>query len=260
MRPFRCEPAGQGRSRAALTLGMALLLGLAAPARAQDEVADPLEPLNRTIFSLNELLDLMLIEPASIVYGEAVPEVGRRGVRNFLDNLASPLVFLNDLLQGQTDRAGVTLGRIMINTFFGLGLFDLATDFGYPRHSEDFGQTLAVWGVGNGAYLVLPVLGPSTVRDGVGRAVDFFIDPVGQVTDTTEAISRVTADGVDTRYRLTPQINDLRATSLDRYATVRSVYIQHRAAEIRNGAAPPSDRAYEDIFDEDDEHAPAPVE
>jgi phospholipid-binding lipoprotein MlaA len=262
MRPFRRQPAGPRKSRAAAVAILAVGLGLAAaPACAQDEVDDPLEPLNRTIFSLNELLDLMFIEPVSIVYGEAVPEVGRQGVRNFLNNLASPMVFLNDLLQGERERAGTTLGRFMINTFFGLGLFDLATEFGYPRHSEDFGQTLAVWGVGMGPYLVLPVLGPSSVRDGAGRAVDFFVlDPVGQVTDTAEAIARATADGVDTRQRLTPQINDLRANSLDRYATVRSVYVQLRAAEIRNGAPPADDRSYEGIFDEEDELAPTPVE
>jgi phospholipid-binding lipoprotein MlaA len=255
MRPLGHAPTLSPGPRAGRAVAVALLLGLAGePAQAQDAVDDPLEPLNRTIFSLNELLDLMFLEPASIVYGEAVPQVGRTGVRNFLDYLKSPVIFVNDLLQGDTDRAGVTLGRFMINTFFGFGLFDLASDFGYPKHGEDFGQTLAVWGVGAGPYLVLPLLGPSSVRDATGLAVDAFVlDPVGMVTDTTEAIARRGADGVDTRYRLTPEINDLRATSLDRYATVRTVYRQQRAAEIRNGAPPTGSEAYEEIFEEDED-------
>jgi phospholipid-binding lipoprotein MlaA len=253
MRPIRHRPARPGQARARRIAAVALLLGLAAaPARAQDEVNDPLEPLNRTIFSLNELLDLMFIEPASIVYGEGLPEFGRTGVQNFIDYLKSPVIFINDLLQGETDRAGVTLGRFMINTFFGFGLFDLASDFGYPKHGEDFGQTLAVWGVGDGPYLVLPLLGPSGLRDASGLAVDAFaLDPVGRVTTTTEAIARRSADGVDTRYRLTPEINDLRANSLDRYATVRTVYRQLRATEIRNGRAPTGEDEYEAIFEEE---------
>lgn len=263
MRRDRRGPARLGRVRAGAAVALAALLAACATtAPAQDEVNDPLEPLNRTIFSLNELLDMMFLEPASIIYGGIVPEVGRTGVRNFLDYLKSPVILANDLLQGETDRAGVTFGRFMINTFFGLGLFDLASDFGYPKHSEDFGQTLAVWGVGAGPYLVLPLFGPSGVRDATGLGVDTFVlNPVRTVTDTGEQIGLMGTNAVDTRYRLTPEINDLRANSLDRYATVRTVYLQHRAAEIRNGAAPSATQSqeYEDIFNEDENHGAEPA-
>ena len=228
----------------------ALLLMLAAPVRAQ-QVHDPLEPLNRTIFSLNELLDLMFIEPASSSMAPALTDDHRRAQR--AGQPPRPGVFANDLMQAEGDRAGMTLARFMINSSLGvLGLFDLATEFGFPGHSEDFGQTLAVWGLGEGPYLVVPILGPSTVRDTGGLAVDaFVIDPWGYVDDRASLI-RAGAEVVDTRYRLTPVIDDLRQNSLDRYATARSAYLQRRAAEIRNGAPAANPDNYNDIFKDED--------
>lgn len=240
--------------------GLAGLVALAAlaPAIAQEPVQDPLEPLNRTIFSWNELLDLMFIEPVAIVYGH-VPSPVRTGVRNVLNNLREPVTVLNDALQGEGDRAGLAFGRFFINSTVGIGgLIDFATAFGYPRHVEDFGQTLGRWGVGPGPYLVLPLLGPSNVRDTAGTGVDFFAArPLFYDVPTEVTTGRVAVEGVDTRERLTPVINDIRANSLDPYATFRSAYMQRRAAEIRNGEAAPADSAYEDLFDEaDDATAP----
>ena len=164
-------------------------------------------------------------------------------------------------MQGEGDRAGVTLARFMINSSVGiLGLFDMATAFGYPKHQEDFGQTLARWGTGEGPYLVLPILGPSNARDTVGIVVDgFALDPMAYVAPTDVRVGRAATDGVDTRHRLDPAIRDLRQNSIDRYAAFRTVYRQRRAAEIANGA-PPSSEAYEDIFNEgvDPEPTPAP--
>lgn len=249
-----------GRTGRAALLAALLVAAPPLPASAQDDVNDPLEPFNRMIFSFNELIDLMLLEPASIVYGH-LPSPLRTGVRNVLDNLKGPVVFANDAMQGEGDRAGVTLARFMINSSIGiLGLFDLATEFGYPRHHEDFGQTLARWGTGEGPYLVLPLLGPSNARDTAGILVDgFALDPMAYTAPTDVRIGRAAADGVDTRYRLDPVIRDLRENSIDRYATFRTVYRQRRAAEIANGAAP-SNEAYEDIFNEglDPEPTPAP--
>lgn len=244
-----------------LLAAAALCVVAAAPAHAQDNVNDPIEPFNRMVFSFNELIDLMFLEPASIVYGH-LPSPVRTGVRNVLDNLRAPVVFANDAMQGEGDRAGVTLARFMINSSVGmLGLFDMASEFGYPKHHEDFGQTLGRWGTGEGPYLVLPLFGPSSVRDASGLVVDgFFLDPMAYVAPTDVRIARSVADGVDTRYRLDPVIRDLRENSIDRYATFRTVYRQRRAAEIANGRSGAPDEAYEDIFNEgvDSEPAPAP--
>lgn len=240
--------AGRGLGGAAAAL---LAVGLSGCAgNAHEGIADPLEPMNRAVFRFNEIADGVLIEPASELYGLLVPQVGQTGVRNFFDNLRSPVVLANDLLQGERERAGVTLARLMINTFLGgLGLFDVAQHFGHVRHDEDFGQTLAVWGVGDGAYLVLPILGPSSLRDASGTAVDgFLIDPTGYVAPTDARIAGRVVDGIDTRHRLDPVIEDLRRNTIDRYATVRTVYRQRRQAEIANGRQPPADPGYEAIF------------
>ncbi|MFO1069260.1 MAG: VacJ family lipoprotein [Geminicoccaceae bacterium] len=256
MRGSHTPPRMTRPLRAAL-LGSAVALALAVPAQAQDEISDPLEPINRTIFSLNQLLDMMFIGPASIVYGH-LPSPVRMGVRNFVNNIKTPVVFFNDLLQGEGDRAGVSLARFMINSSVGMfGLFDMATEFGYVRHAEDFGQTLGRWGVGDGPYIVLPVLGPSTLRDTVGIAVDSFaLDPMTYVAPMDARIATSAADGVDTRYRLGPTLDELNRNSMDPYATFRTVYLQRRAAEIANGREQPSDEAYEDLFKEEDDAEP----
>lgn len=233
----------------------ALLAALAAavPAGAEDP-NDPIEPINRVVFGLNELADVMLVGPLAQAYGE-LPSPLRAGVRNVLDNLRAPVIFVNDLLQGETDRAGTTLARFMINSTIGLfGLFDLASELGHPKHSEDFGQTLAVWGVGEGPFLVLPLLGPSNLRDTGGLVVDrLAFDPWGQLAPSEVELARNGAEAIDTRQRLDPVIQDVRRNSLDPYATVRSAYRQRRAAEIRNGRPPVGRSAYEAIFEESDD-------
>ena len=145
-------------------VGLALACGLLAPpARAQDNENDPLEPFNRAVFQVNLFLDRVILKPVAIMYRNVTPEFVREGVDNFLANLRTPVVLANDLLQGQFDRGELTLGRFMLNTIIGVGgLVDVGGMVGMPeRHSEDFGQTLAVYGVGSGPYLMLPLLGPS---------------------------------------------------------------------------------------------------
>lgn len=229
---------------------------VAGAARA-DEPHDPLEPVNRVVYGLNELADVMLLGPVAQAYGE-LPAPVRTGVRNVVDNLRTPVTFVNDLLQGETDRAGTTLARFLINSTIGMfGLFDLATELGHPQHKEDFGQTLAVWGVADGPYLVLPLLGPSSLRDLGGLAVDrLAIDPWPQLLSSEVEMARTGADAVDTRHRLDPVIQDVRRNSLDPYATIRSAYRQRRAAEIRNGRPPVDRSGYEDIFKETDDGEP----
>jgi phospholipid-binding lipoprotein MlaA len=243
-----------GRRAWAAAVVLMVGLGAGAPARAEN---DPFEPFNRRVFAFNEVVDGLILAPAAELYGLIVPSPARRGVRNFLDNLRAPVVFANDLLQGERERAGNTISRLLINTLLGgLGIFDVATVLGHPRHSEDFGQTLGVWGVGEGPFLVLPILGPSNPRDALGIVVDgFVINPAAYVAPTEWRIGAAATDGVDTRYRLGPALDDVRANALDPYATFRTVYRQRRAAEIRNSAAPIGTSEYDDIFadDPDDE-------
>ena len=230
-----------------------LLLGPLAvqPALAEDENGDPFEPFNRAVFEFNRVVDGLVLKPASELYGLVVPDPAKTAVSNLLDTLRAPIVFVNDLLQGERERAGITLSRFMINSTLGFfGLFDMAAEFGYTRHEEDFGQTLAVHGVGEGPYLVLPLLGPSNPRDAVGLVVDSFLfDPMAHLAPLRARIARTVTGTVVTRYELGPSLDDLERNSLDYYAALRSVYRQRRQAEIRNGAPPP-EAGYEDIFDD----------
>ena len=216
-------------------------------------VYDPIEPVNRAVFSFNMFLDTWVLEPVARAYRFITPEQARRSIANFLANLRSPVIFANDALQGERERAGITLGRFMINTTLGVaGLFDPATTFGLPRHDEDFGQTLGVWGVPNGPFLMLPLLGPSNGRDTVGRVGDYLINPLNHCCiNQDERIGLFGTTAVSEREANIELIDDLRQNSIDLYATVRTIYTQKRAADIRNGRAPTDQEDYEDIFRED---------
>ena len=235
---------------------------LAMPALAQDDVNDPLEPLNRGIFEFNRVLDGLLLEPAARMYRMATPQFIRTGVRNFLANLTTPVVFVNDLLQGEPHRAELTLGRFMMNTILGLGgLIDVGGMLGMPeRHFEDFGQTLAVHGVGPGPYLMLPLLGPSNGRDAAGRVVDLGFDPLTVlgaagvgifIEPTTFGLARTGTQGLSSREDNLDEVDELKRSSIDLYAAVRSYYLQFRANEIRNGAPAPGDDIYDENLYED---------
>lgn len=229
---------------------LALLVALtAAPLRAQ-EIEDPFEPVNRAIFSFNTVADEWVLEPVARGYRFVAPEPVRRSVRNFLYNLRSPIVFANDLLQGERERAGVTLGRFMINSTLGVfGLFDAANGLGYPPHQEDFGQTLGVWGIPSGAYVMLPLLGPSSVRDLGGTVGDYFLNPLPHCCLGTEEYLGLTGSrAVSDRELAIEAIDDLKENSLDLYAAVRSIYAQRREAEIRNGAPMGDQERYDEIF------------
>jgi phospholipid-binding lipoprotein MlaA len=162
-------------------------------------------------------------------------------VRNFLNNLKSPVIFANDILQGEADRAGVTFVRAIVNTGIGLGgLFEVAEEWGYEGHSEDFGQTLAVWGVGEGPYLMIPLLGPSNPRDLVGRGIDSIFDPLSYVQWGDESYVpyvRAGVDIIDLRSRNIETLDDVERTSADFYGAARSLYRQSRENEINNGMA-----------------------
>lgn len=202
-------------------------------------IPDPWEDFNRNMYSVNDAADHAVLEPVARGYRAVTPSFVRSGVSNFLHNLGSPVTFVNDLLQGQVKRAGVTVARLGINTTLGvLGLLDPATDFGFERHEEDFGQTLAVWGVGSGPYLFVPLVGPTTVRDGAGQIVDLAFDPLNWSRfnhDNEARVTRVVVGGVATREELLDPIDSVRRTSIDPYATIRATYQLSRESAIRNG-------------------------
>lgn len=256
------QALARGRREARLgTLLRGMLLGLLILAvsgdalRAQDTENDPLEPMNRAFFEFNRVLDGMFLEPFAIMYRYVTPQFFRDAVRNFLDNLDAPVVLANDILQGEPYRAERTLGRFMLNTIMGVGgLIDVGGLLGMPeRHSEDFGQTLAVYGVGEGPYLVLPLLGPSNPRDAFGFVVDFAFDPLTYVAPRDIGLARFGTDALSFREQNIEAFNEVKRSSIDLYAATRTLARQLRASEIRNGAPPPLDDIYdEDLYDFDD--------
>ncbi|MGQ0585030.1 MAG: MlaA family lipoprotein [Reyranella sp.] len=210
---------------------------------AYEEANDPLEPMNRYFFEVNYFLDEIFLKPVAGWYYVALPNPVQDGIRNFLRNLRSPVVLANDVFQGSFGRAGTTVARFAINTTLGvLGLFDVATELGLVYHDEDFGQTLAVHGVGEGPYLVVPLLGPSNPRDLTGKVVDIFLDPLTYVARNHDVqylqYVRTGLEVVDTRARNLKTLDEIREGSLDYYATIRSLYRQRRNDAIRNGESP----------------------
>ena len=201
---------------------------------------DPAEPTNRAVFAINRGIDAVILKPVATFYRDYIPKFFQDRMNDVLDNLRSPVIFVNDLLQGEIDRAIATLARFVVNSTFGLaGLNDLATAIGMEGHDEDFGQTLAVWGVPEGPYVMLPLFGPSNPRDTVGLVVDFLVDPfnawAGNTNRDYAILSRTGARGVDQRAVHMEALDDIERTSLDYYASIRSLYRQRRAEEIRNG-------------------------
>jgi phospholipid-binding lipoprotein MlaA len=206
---------------------------------------DPLEPMNREIFDVNQFLDRILIKPVSQGYRTVVPEFGRNAIRHFLDNLGEPVIFANDVMQGEFKAAHDTFARFLINSTFGMGgTVDIAGQTGLERQSGDFGQTLFSWGVPSGPYLVLPIFGPSDPRDAAGMGVDGVMDPFGYLAGAYGAansatIARFAASGVDLRSRNIETLDDLQRNAIDFYAEIRSLYRQHRASELRHGRPAP---------------------
>ncbi len=213
-----------------------------AQASGEEAVNDPLEPMNRAIFDFNEGFQDVFLRPISKAYNANVNVTVRQAISNFLNNLAAPVIFANDLLQGEFERALTTFGRAFINTTIGiLGLADVATELGIERHDEDFGQTLAVYGMGEGFYLVLPIFGPSSPRDAVGKLlVDSYLDPLGLWLDNTDRdniqYTLTGTEGLDEYAGIVDELNQVKKTSVDYYAAVRSLYRQKRKSEIRNGS------------------------
>jgi len=221
---------------------------------ADSDINDPLEDINRAILSFNEFIQALILRPVAEIYVLMIPDPARDAIKSALENLRSPVVLANDLLQGEMDRAWDTTQRMVINSTVGVGgLVDVADKWGIKKHNEDLGQTFAVWGVGEGFYLVLPFFGPSNPRDAVGKFLDSFLDPLSHYADNTnrEEISytRTFLGGVDEFSRVMDDLQKLKETSVDYYAALRSVARQKREADIRNGTpkegAPVPDLKYD---------------
>lgn len=224
----------------ALTLGAAGCASVPADPverAAYEQANDPFEPTNRAIFAVNMTFDRFLWEPIAIGYREAMPELFQIWIRNFLGWLREPTVLMNNLLQGDIQTAGKTTARFMINTMLGpVGLRDMAKQQGYTKQAGDFGQTLHVWGFPEGPYLMLPILGPSNVRDAIGLGVDSIADPIRYAAISRSDVitwGRFGLEGIDERSQNIEAFDELQRSSIDFYAQLRTIIRQRRAAVLK---------------------------
>jgi len=218
----------------------ALTCALGAGCASAPSKVDPLEPMNRALYSVHDALDTALAKPVAEGYEAIVPKFVRTAFSNVFYNIDDLFSAVNGLLQGKLDKAGNDLGRVMTNTLFGLGgLIDVATDAGIERGNEDFGQTFAVWGFPQGPYLFIPLFGPTTVRDGTGVLVRIAVGPVGYIPDVPLRNSIYGLGYVDLRAQALDAGDLLNQAALDRYTFIRNAYLQRRRYLIYDGKPPP---------------------
>ena len=200
---------------------------------------DPIEPINRGIYSFNNTFDHYLLKPIAKGYDAVVPGLVKTGVSNVFQNVSDAQSLVSDALQLKGAKFGDDLGRVVLNTTFGIGgLFDLATPMGIERGNEDIGQTLGYWGIGAGPYLVIPFLGPSSLRDAVGRYGDSQVNPLSYVSSVPVRNSLTGLSVLDARVGLFPAENLLNQASLDKYTFLRSAYLQRRQSLVLDGKRP----------------------
>ena len=221
-------------------LGLMLLGVLVGCATVGSNPDDPFEGYNRAMFGFNDNVDKAVLKPVATEYKTVVPEVARTGVSNFFSNTGDVWIGINNILQGKVGPGASDFGRFAINTTVGIfGLFDVASDAGLQKHNEDFGQTLGRWGVDSGAYVVLPLFGPSDVRDGFGLVVDMYGNPLRYVSYVPTRNELYGVRLVDTRTSLLDVSQLMEEAALDRYAYVRSAYLQRRRSLVYDGNPPP---------------------
>lgn len=223
-------------------LATLMLAGLTGCATTANNPKDPYEGFNRAMFSVNEGIDVV-VKPVAQGYDSVTPRLVKAGIGNFFGNIADIWTALNNFLQGKGQQGVSDLGRVLVNTAFGIaGLFDVASEMGYEKHSEDFGQTLGVWGVGDGSYWVLPVLGPRTTRDTFGVAVDMYADPIPRIDDVPVRNTLMGIRFIDTRASLLPADKVVEQAAFDKYSYIRDAYLQNRRSVIHDGN-PPAEQA-----------------
>ena len=224
---------------------MGTLSGCATPPPADDpdavaeyrETNDPIEPTNRLIYAANDRFDKAIFRPLAVGYRAVLPQTVRDHTHNFLGNFGMPVQMINDILQTKPRHAGDSMMRFVTNTTLGVGgIFDVATDFGWPDHDADSGMTLALWGVPTGPYLYLPLFGPSSPREGVGLGMDYMLDPFSWIgvdnTDRNLGYAKMGLSAIDERARVIDDLDKVTGQALDPYATIRSLYRQHRQSQI----------------------------
>lgn len=235
------------RLRALLVCGVAALTLLSGCANTGN-ARDPLEPVNRAIYHFNDGVDKAVLKPVAEAYREVLPQFVRTGVSNFFSNINDVLIALNNMLQGKLPDAVSDAGRVVINTTAGLlGVLDVATEVGLEKHDEDFGQTLGRWGFGDGPYLVLPLFGPSNMRDALARVVDNRLDPITYVDPSRDRNLLLIARLINRRSELLDTSKILETAALDPYEFLRDAYLQRRRNLVHDGSPPPEKDDDEEI-------------
>jgi len=222
-----------------------LLVGCASAPTANPK--DPWEPMNRSVASFNDKVDDNVLKPLATGYRNVVPDLIQTGVRNVFNNFADMWSTVNNLLQLKPINTAESLGRVIVNTVFGIyGIFDVATYIKLERHPEDFGQTLGYWGMPNGPYLVLPLFGPSTLRDGASLPVDFAVSPTKLIGDIPTRNEVFALRLVSKRSELLKSGNMLEQASIDKYSFTRDAYLQYRRSQIYDGNPPDEEDSNDD--------------
>ena len=225
---------------AALRLALAAAAVLLAGCAATPSKVDPLEPMNRALYQVHDVLDTNIVKPVAEGYVSVVPQFIRTGFANVFNNIDDLFSAVNGLLQGKPEKAGNDLGRVLTNTMLGLGgLIDVATDLGIERGNEDFGQTFAVWGFPQGPYLFIPLFGPTTVRDGTGVLVRIALGPVSYISNVPVRNSIYGVGYVDLRSQALEGGSIVDTAALDRYVFIRNAYLQRRRYLVYDGKPPP---------------------
>lgn len=225
----------------AIGLAVVLVQGCATGPTANPN--DPMEPLNRAVFNFNDGLDRAVLQPVATAYDQVTPSPVKTGVRNFFGNISDVWSVVNNLLQGKLKESLETFMRVSVNSTFGFGgVLDIGTEAGLPKNKQDFGQTLGVWGFDAGPYVVLPLFGPSSVRDTAGRLVDTSADLVSYTRNVPTRNSLTVLRLVDTRAQLLGATGILDQAALDKYSFTRDLYLQRRAASIGKDTAVKEER------------------
>jgi len=237
------------------SLFLLLLLLNGCATNSGDNPEDPLESINRPLYSFNRALDKAILRPAAKGYDAITPEPVQTGVSNFFENLEDISTAVNGLLQGKVAQSGSDTLRVVVNSTVGIGgLFDVASSWGLDKHDEDFGQTLGFWGFEPGAYLMLPLLGPATVRDGLGAAFDYQLDPFNR---TDHVRTDNTVKGFDLLNRRTEllEFDAQLEEAIDEYAFIRDAYLQNRAFKVYDGNPPEDEEEWldDECYEEDEE-------
>ncbi len=251
------RPDSLFRRTALVLAGASALLAGCAAAPSRD---DPFEPWNRAMYEVHQVVDGNLIKPVAEAYVRGTPEPIRTGVSNFFGNIDDLFTGINNVLEGRGDQAGDDFGRVLLNSTFGfLGVLDLASMVGINKDKKDFGITFGKWGVPQGPYFFVPLFGPTTVRDGTGTVVRFFLSPIGHINEIPVRNSLYAIGYLDTRAQALSAESVLDTAALDRYRFLRNAYLKNRRYQVYDGKPPPEEDEDTDAVTAPGQAAPPPI-